>query len=132
MAGDFGDFDRDGKLDLVVSRFGSQPVSLYRNQAGKGFVDAAGDEQIARPSFAPVKWGIGFADFDNDGWPDILIANGNVSTRVESIPNEVRYREKLQLFHNVSGRTFDEIADASGLNARSSIFPSRDRLWRPQ
>lgn len=116
MAGDFGDFDRDGKPDLVVSRFGSQPVSLFRNQAEKGFVDVAGDAQIARPSFAPVKWGIGFADFDNDGWPDILLANGNVAPKMDDILNEVRYREKLQLFHNAGGRTFDEIADASHLN----------------
>jgi len=116
MAGDFGDFDRDGKLDLVVSRFGSQPVSLYRNQGEKGFVDVAGDAQIGRPSFAPVKWGIGFVDFDNDGWPDVFVANGNISTKVEEIPNEVRYREKLQLFHNLGGRTFEEIADASLLN----------------
>jgi enediyne biosynthesis protein E4 len=116
MAGDFGDFDRDGKLDLVVSRFGSQPVSLYRNQGEKGFVDVAADAQIGRPSFAPVKWGIGFADFDNDGWPDIFLANGNISTKVEEIPNEVRYREKLQLFHNRAGHTFEEIADVSQLN----------------
>lgn len=116
MAGDFGDFDRDGKLDLVVSRFGSQPISLYRNQGPNGFVDIVGDAQIARPSFAPVKWGIGFADFDNDGWPDVLVANGNVAPKVEEIKNEVPYREKLQLFHNKGGRTFEEIADASGLN----------------
>jgi hypothetical protein len=116
MAADFGDFDHDGKLDLVVSRFGSQPISLYRNEGRNGFVDVAGDAQIARPSFAPVKWGIGFADFDNDGWPDVLVANGNVAPKVEEITNEVRYREKLQLFRNTGGRTFEEIADASGLN----------------
>jgi hypothetical protein len=116
MAGDFGDFDRDGKLDLVVSRFGGQPISLYRNQAEKGFVDVTWDVKIGRPSFAPVKWGIGFADFDNDGWPDVVVANGNIAPKVEEIPDEARYREKLQLFHNLGGHTFEEIADVSGLN----------------
>ncbi len=117
MAADFGDFDRDGKLDLVVSRFGSQPVSVYWNQAEKGFQDITYDAKVGRPSFDPVKWGIGFADLDNDGWPDFLVANGNVAPIVDKLPNEVRYREPLQLFRNKGDRTFDEIADASGLNA---------------
>ncbi|MBZ5681359.1 MAG: CRTAC1 family protein [Acidobacteriia bacterium] len=116
MAGDFGDFDRDGKLDLVVTRFGNQPVSLYRNQAEKGFSDITWDAKIGRPSSAPVKWGTGFADFDNDGWPDIFVANGNVSPKVDTLPNEARYREPVQLFRNRGDRTFDEIADSAGLS----------------
>ncbi len=117
MAADFGDFDRDGKLDLVVSRFGGQPVSVYWNQADKGFQDITYDAKVGRPSFDPVKWGIGFADLDNDGWPDVVVANGNVAPIVDKLPNEVRYRERLQLFRNQGDRTFEEIADASGLNA---------------
>ena len=116
MGGDFGDFDRDGKLDLVVTRFGNQPVSLYRNQAGKGFADANWDAKIGRASSPPVKWGVGFADFDNDGWPDIFVANGNISSKVDALPNEARYREPLQLFRNRGDRTFDEIAGEAGLN----------------
>jgi hypothetical protein len=117
MTGDFGDFDRDGLLDLVVSRFGNQPVSLYRNQGEKGFVDVTWDAKIGRPSSAPVKWGTGFADFDNDGWPDIFVANGNVSPKVDDLPNEAKYREPLQLFRNRGNGTFDEIANEAGLNA---------------
>ncbi len=116
MAADFGDFDHDGKLDLVVSRFGSQPASVYWSQGDKGFADITYDAKVGRPSFDPVKWGIGFADLDNDGWPDVMIANGNVAPIVDKLPNEVRYRERLQLFRNKGDRTFEEIADASGLN----------------
>ena len=116
MGGDFGDFDRDGKLDLVVSRFGNQPVSLYRNQGEKGFTEITWDAKIGRLSSSPVKWGTGFADFDNDGWPDIVVANGNVSPRVDTLANEAKYREPLQLFRNRGDRTFDEIASLAGLN----------------
>ena len=116
MGGDFGDFDRDGKLDLVVTRFGNQPVSLYSNQAEKGFADNDYNAKIGRASSPPVKWGVGFADFDNDGWPDILVANGNISSKVDSLPNEARYREPLQLFRNRGDRTFEEIASEAGLN----------------
>jgi hypothetical protein len=115
MAADFGDFNRDGKLDLVVSRYSKQPASLYRND-GQGFTDVAAEAKIARQTIAPVKWGVGFGDFDNDGWPDILIANGNFSSLMDALPNEIKYREPIQLFHNLGNGTFDEIADCVGLN----------------
>jgi hypothetical protein len=116
MAGDFADFDHDGKLGLAVSRFGRQPMSLYRNEGDKGFVDVAYDAGIGRASYDPVKWGIGFADFDNDGRPDILVANGNIAPKVDELTGEVGYREKIQIFRNKADRTFEEVADASGLN----------------
>jgi len=115
MAADFGDFDRDGKLGLVVTRYGEQPASLYRNDA-QGFTDRAVEAKIAALTYAPVKWGVGFGDFDNDGWPDILIANGNFSSLLDALANEVKYREPIQLFRNLGNGTFDEIADRAGLN----------------
>jgi hypothetical protein len=116
MAADFGDFDRDGKLGPIVTRFGYQPMSLYCNQKEQGFTDIAWAAQIGRPSYSPVKWGTGFVDFDNDGWPDIFVSNGNVSSLVDTVPNENRFREPIQLFRNKGDRTFEEIADITGLN----------------
>lgn len=115
MAGDFGDFDRDGKLDLVVTRYRTQPASLYRNDA-QGFTDMATEAKIAPLTTTPIKWGVGFGDFDNDGWPDILIANGNFSSLMDALENEVKYREPIQLFRNLGNGTFGEIADRAGLN----------------
>jgi hypothetical protein len=63
-----------------------------------------------------VKWGAGFVDFDDDGWPDILVSNGNVSPLVDTLPNEGRYREPLQLFRNKGDRTFEDVSDIVGLN----------------
>jgi len=115
MAADFGDFDRDGKLGLIVTRYGKQPASLYRNDA-QGFTDIATEAKIGPLTYAPVKWGVGFGDFDNDGWPDLLIANGNFSSLMDTLENEVKYREPIQLFRNLGNGTFEEIADRTGLN----------------
>ena len=116
MAGDFADFDRDGRLDLVITRYGFQPVSLLRNEGASGFEDVTWASGIGQVSTSPVRWGTGFADFDNGGWPDVFIANGNVAPAVEKLPNENPYREPVQLFHNRGNGTFEEIANSAGLN----------------
>lgn len=115
MAADFGDFNRDGQLDLVTTRYSRQPVSLYKNQPPI-FTDVATEVGLARETVPPVKWGTGFADFDNDGWPDLLIANGNFSSAMDKLANEVKFREPLQLFHNLQGQHFADVADQAGLN----------------
>lgn len=115
MAVAFGDFDRDGKLDMFVTRADNQPASLYWNQ-GDHFLDVAHEAGIANLTKAPVKWGTGFGDFDNDGWPDILVANGNFSSLLDSLPKQDRFAEPMQLFRNRGNSTFEEIADEAGLN----------------
>ena len=115
MAGDFGDFDRDGKLDLFVTRADNQPASLYKNQ-GDRFLDVASKAGLAAPTLARVKWGTGFGDFDNDGWPDIVVANGNFSSLLDTLPKEIRFAQSLQIFRNQGNLTFEDIADQAGLN----------------
>ena len=116
MAADFSDFGRDGHLGLIITRYGLQPLSLFRNDMAKGFTDVTWASGIGQIKDLPVRWGTGFVDFENSGWPDIFVANGNVAPAVETLPNELKYREPLQLFRNKGDHTFEEIADAAGLN----------------
>ena len=116
MAADFADYDRNGTLDLVVTRYGYQPMSLYQNEGEAGFSDKAFAAGLAQSNDQLVAWGAGFADFDNDGWPDIFVANGNVTSMVDKLPHELRYREPIQLFRNQHNGSFFEIANAAGLN----------------
>jgi enediyne biosynthesis protein E4 len=115
MAGDFGDFDRDGLLDLITTRYSRQRASLYRNEQ-IAFTDVAAHVGVAQSTLAPVKWGTGFGDFDNDGWPDLLIANGNFSSLMDGLPTEEKFGEALQLFRNNQGRSFEDVASRAGLN----------------
>ena len=119
MAADFADYNRNGTLDLLVTRYGYQPMTLYSNQMDKGFKDVTWPSKIGQLNYSPVRWGAGFADFDNDGWPDIFVANGNVTPLVDKLPNDLKYREPIQFFRNKGDGTFMEMAEAAGLNDRS-------------
>jgi hypothetical protein len=64
-----------------------------------------------------VKWGTGFGDFDNDGWPDIFVANGNFSSLMDTLPREERFAQPIQFFRNRGNLTFEEQSDQVGFNA---------------
>lgn len=116
MAADFGDVYHDGSLALLITRYTHQPMSLYRNQKSQGFTDVTWASHLGRGSDAFVRWGSGFADFDNDGWPDIFVANGNFSRLTDSLSHEPRYLEPSQVFHHNGDGTYSDVSSQSGLN----------------
>ena len=116
MGVDFGDYNHDGSLDIIDTTFADQPKTLYRNLGHEGFEDASRTAQIAQASVPYVAWGTGFVDFDNDGWPDILIANGHVYPQVDTIAEGARYKEPIVLHLNKHDGTFENASVASGLS----------------
>jgi hypothetical protein len=116
MGVDFGDFDRDGRFDIVVTNFTQESTALFWNQGDKGFTDIAASAGIAQPSFANVGWGIAFIDVDNDGWPDIMIANGHVYPQMELVEGGAPYRQPMLLLRNKGNRSFENIASQAGLD----------------
>ena len=117
MACDFADLDHTGRFDLFVTRFADQPASLYMNDGHNEFHDVADRAGIAAPTTPLVKWGANFADFDNSGWRDILMASGNFSTLLNGAPGEPPFAEPIELFLNETNGKFREVAAAAGLNA---------------
>ena len=117
MAGDFGDITHDGTLGLVITRYAKQPISLYQNDLAQGgFIDNTYTSGLGRAERNMTRWGNGFADFDNDGWNDILIAAGNFTPLTDAVPTDPRYLEPLQIFRSNGNGTYSDLSETSGLN----------------
>jgi len=86
MGGDFGDFDLDGDLDLLVPDMTFN--SLYRNLGNGNFEDVSANVGLAEMSGQYWSWGGDFFDYDNDGDLDTLISNGN-GHRLEGTQEEL-------------------------------------------
>ncbi len=117
MGVDWGDYDYDGRLDIVVSNFVDQSDTLYRNAGPQGFLDVTARSRIAGPSHPYVGWGTAFVDLDNSGWLDIFVVNGHVYPQVDSIAGEAHYRQPMLLFRNRQDGTFEEVSESTGLRA---------------
>jgi len=113
----WGDYDGDGKLDLFVTNFDNEYNVLYRNLGTKGFLDVALETGIGTPSVPYVGWGTSFADLDNDGWPDLLVANGHVYPQIEFAKSETQmgFGQDFLLHRNLGNGTFEEISEQAGL-----------------
>jgi hypothetical protein len=77
-----GDPTGSGRPSLFVTNFGAEPSSLYLNVEGALFEDAGARSGAGAPGLPYVKWGTHFADFDNDGWPDLYAVGGHLASRI--------------------------------------------------
>ncbi len=114
MGVDAGDYDNDGRLDIIVTNFERDTNELYRNLGGGQFRDVTMASGIGPPSFLLLGWGAGFADFDNDGWRDLFVANGHVYPEVDSVRMGTSYAQRHLLHYNLGDGRFEEAAARSG------------------
>jgi hypothetical protein len=114
MGFDCGDYDNDGKMDLIVSAFSSQPKCLFHNQGAGVFTDLGATAGISGPSLSALVFGANFIDYDNDGWLDVLFMNGHVQTQVELTDPTATYREAGMLFRNTGEGRFTDASGAAG------------------
>jgi hypothetical protein len=113
MGVDAVDFDGDGWEDLFVANIDHEIFSLYRNNRNGTFTDLAYGHDIGQSTVYRSGWGVKFFDYDNDGAPDLLIANGHPDDLIESTMPRVMYREALLLFHQQEGR-FRDVSGQAG------------------
>src|SRR5215468_8785159 len=114
MGVDAVDYDRSGRTSLLITNFSNQMLSLYHNE-GKGlFVDEAPRSEIGRASLLTLGFGCFFFDYDLDGWPDILIANGHIDSDIQRVQPNVKYAMPPHLFRNMEKGDFVEVTKSLG------------------
>jgi hypothetical protein len=114
MGVDAADYDRSGQPSVIISNFANQMVSLYHNEGNGLFVDEAPQSEVGRATLVTLGFGCFFFDYDNDGWPDIFVADGHIEDQIEHVQKRVHYAEPSHLFRNLSGGKFQEVTAQMG------------------
>jgi len=106
------DYAHEGILSIFRTNFSDELETLYHN-LGKGeFQDVTVEAGMGRNTRF-VGWGCGFFDFDNDGWPDVLLVNGHAFPEVDRLKIDIQYKERAILYRNEHGK-FVDISESSG------------------
>jgi len=114
MGVDAVDYDRSGATSLLITNFSNQMLSLYHNEGRGLFVDEAPRSEIGRASLLTLGFGCFFFDYDLDGWPDILIANGHIDSDIQRVQPNVKYAMPPHLFRNMEKGDFVEVTKNLG------------------
>jgi hypothetical protein len=113
MGVSIGDYDRDGKFDVVKTNFAGDTDSLYTNIGDGNFEDRTYPSGLG-VNTRLLGWGVGFFDMDNDGWPDILMSNGHVYPEVDNSKTDLKYAEHKYLYRNLRNGRFEEVTEKGG------------------
>jgi hypothetical protein len=113
MGVDFADYDNDGWPDVVVTNLANQRYATYQNQKDGTFDYASFSNGIGAMTLLHSGWGTRFLDYDNDGWKDLLIAQGHDLDTIEKVSPQLHYREPMLLARN-NGKKFVDVSSVSG------------------
>lgn len=113
MGVDFADYNNDGRPDLVITDLANQRYALYKNEGDGTFTYSSFSTNLGRITMSHSGWGARFIDFDNDGWKDLLIAQGHDLDTVELNYPNLKYKEPMLLARN-TGKDFVDVSANSG------------------
>lgn len=115
MGVDAGDFDNDGDEDLVMTELNGEGVNLYVNDGGGTFEDQSAASGLGPATLRYTGFGTGWFDFDNDGWLDVLSANGLVgAVGLQRSGGAFPYAQRLTLFRNLGNSRLESVTERAG------------------
>ena len=140
MGVDVADINRDGFLDIVVTNFSHDHLTLYVNQTGKtrqvSFKDLSNAYNVTRPTYLRLQWGTRMFDYDNDGELDVFVACGHVYGEIDNFQKTTgsTYKQRNLLLHNVGPPTYalEDVTEPPAGSTKSPAGPAFDtmRVWR--
>ena len=107
------DYDGDGRLDIFKTNFSDDTPTLYHNDGHGSFTDVTYAAGLGK-HLQYLGWGTMFFDFDNDGWPDLILVNGHVYPEVDQFHLGSTYKESRLLYHNNGNGTFTDVTAQAG------------------
>ncbi len=114
MGLDWGDFDNDGKIDLVVSTFQREAKNIYHNDGNGTFSDNSAILGLSDASKPFVSFGVKWIDYDNDGFLDLILVSGHVQDNISAIEKTTPFKQTTQLYHNENGKSFTDRSSDGG------------------
>jgi hypothetical protein len=108
------DFNRSGRESIAVTNFNNEMLALFRGNADGSFTDVAPDGALGRITRGSLGFGCVFADFDLDGWQDLLVVNGHIDDVAAEASPEAGYAQAPHLLRNLAGKGFADITAQAG------------------
>ena len=127
MGANAGDYDGDGRFDILVTKYQNQVNTLYRNLGNLQFQDVTVETGVGINSRSLVTWGCGLVDFDNDGVPEIFTAAGHLQDSVEQYDRSTTYKERSLLLQR-RARRFEDVTAETG-KALTELRVSRGAVF---
>ena len=118
------DYNNEGSLSIYNTTFSDDYNTMFLNDGQGNFTDQSSELGIADMTVPFLGWGVGLYDLDNDGWKDLFIANGHLYPEVDKNPWGTSYRERMLMFRNNSGKSFDLVPVAKG-SAMAQLLAAR-------
>jgi hypothetical protein len=114
MGVDIADIRNQGRLSIAIGNFSREPVSLYTQISNEVFQDLAGSARLAKATLLNLTFGLLFADFDLDGYCDLVAGNGHIEPEINAVQQDITFAQRPQFFHNNTQGQFVDISDQVG------------------
>jgi enediyne biosynthesis protein E4 len=123
-------FNHRGRFDIFKTNFADDTHTFYRNQVENSFSDATIDSGLA-VNTRYLGWGTAAIDIDNDGWKDLILANGHVYPEVDAGHTGEKFHQGRLIYWNRGGGQFYDLSPSAGngISADTLLADWRWAIW---